>query len=602
MGRRRRRDPNMRHEQLRRSQSIAPFGVGSILDLPNESLMPMSIDYWSRNFGIVIHDERLQKRLGVNYFKMIPSREEAPDQGVPTMRFPRWLFCPKCRSFGKIDDWIARYKARNGKRSQWNKPECDICRLKLIPSSFVVACVKGHIDDFPWVDWVHRGNICSNPELTIHGGISSGLAGIIVKCRTCGMSNTMHGAFGREVHTKCTGYMPWLNKYEKCDAIPQTRQRGASNIYFPQVINSIVIPSYRDNLEREIRETLFWKAILTLKDPVERVNTYARDIAEDIGRDINEVKKAMERMLTEQGGQIPVSEIDYRYDEYRLFQGLEKDYSSTRDLEIELVAGEKYQLRGIKNVTLVHRLREVRALYAFSRLHPLERHMVLDEDDEAVKVQAVFVRGKQQRHWLPGIEVRGEGIFLEFNRDLIGDWENKTSVIKRAAILNNRYKTMAEERGLLPRLITPRFVFLHTLSHLLIRQLAFECGYGSASLRERIYCNETPEQPYMAGILIYTASGDADGTLGGLVRLGKPNYLSPLVANAITSGYWCSSDPLCYESQGQGLGSLNLAACHACTLLPETSCEEFNRLLDRALVAGLPDEPGLGFLSDMVRL
>ena len=106
----------------------------------------------------------------------------------------------------------------------------------------------------------------------------------------------------------------------------------------------------------------------------------------------------------------------------------------------------------------------------------------------------------------------------------------------------------------------------------------------------------------MAGILIYTASGDADGTLGGLVRLGKPNYLSPLVANAITSGYWCSSDPLCYESQGQGLGSLNLAACHACTLLPETSCEEFNRLLDRALVAGLPDEPGLGFLSDMVRL
>ncbi len=123
-----------------------------------------------------------------------------------------------------------------------------------------------------------------------------------------------------------------------------------------------------------------------------------------------------------------------------------------------------------------------------------------------------------------------------------------------------------------------------------------------ALLSENGFSNETSDQLYMAGILIYTASGDADGTLGGLVRQGKPDFLSDLVSKAVTSGYWCSSDPLCVESQGQGLGSLNLAACYACALLPETSCEEFNRLLDRALVVGLPDEPELGFLSGMLNI
>src|SRR5690606_39154081 len=145
-------------------------------------------------------------------------------------------------------------------------------------------------------------------------------------------------------------------------------------------------------------------------------------------------------------------------------------------------------------------------------------------------------------------------------------------------------------------------IFLHTLAHLLIRQLSFECGYGSASLRERIYCNESADQPNMAGILIYTASGDADGTLGGLVRQGKPDFFSALVSKAVASGYWCSSDPLCIESQGQGLGSLNLAACHACALLPETSCEEFNRLLDRGLVVGTPENPSHGYAARLLYL
>lgn len=595
-------DPSLRYGQLRRSQSIAPFGVGSILDLPNESLMPVSVDYWQKQLGVPIYDERLQKRLGVSYFNMVPSQDEFPDGGVPFTRFPKWLFCPvgKCRSLRRIDDWIARYRNRHGRI--WDVPRCDICGAKLVPSRFIVACERGHIDDFPWIWWTHRGNSCPDPDLIIRTGVSSsGLTGIRIECRSCEAKNTMAGAFGKDAHSECSGHMPWSGKYEACDSMPRTLQRGASNVYFPQVINPIVIPSYTDSIRRAIRETSEWDVLVrqeSLDDSV--FEWFVGRISEQISRDVNEVRSAIVRMRSNSVEPMVCSEIDYRYDEYRVFQGHEEDLASHGDLELQLIAGVNYRIHGIKSVTLVHRLREVRALVAFSRLHPLDRHEIPEEDNKAANVYAVPVRGKRQGNWLPGVEVRGEGVFLGFDQGALGGWETNPPVVRRAEILNIRYQEMAEERGFSPRVITPRFILLHTLAHLLIRQLAFECGYGSASLRERIYCNETPNQPYMAGILIYTASGDADGTLGGLVRQGRPDFLSDLVSKAVTSGYWCSSDPLCIESQGQGLGSLNLAACHACALLPETSCEEFNRLLDRALVVGLPEEPEVGFLSSMI--
>ncbi len=594
-------NPSLRYGQLRRSQSIAPFGVGSILDLPNESLMPVSIDYWPRSLGVPIHDERLQKRLGVDYFKMVPSQDEFPDGGVPFTRFPKWLFCPKCRSLKRIDDWVVRYN--NKYHNTWDVPRCDICRSKLVPSRFVVACDKGHIDDFPWIKWAHKGSPCSNPDLVIQtGGSSSGLIGINVKCRSCRAENTMAGAFSADAHSKCSGYMPWLGIHQKCDSIPRTLQRGASNIYFPQVINSIVIPSYSDHIRCKIRETHEWNVLVNNESLDHQIfEWFIAQISAKTDLDVKEVKNAVEQMLDSDSSKQPISEIDYRYDEYRAFSEFDNELRSP-DFETEVVSGFSYRIHGIKSVTLVHRLREVRALVAFSRLHPLDRHEVLNEDDETVDVYGVSVRGKRERDWLPGVEVRGEGIFLEFDKCALGSWEINPLVVKRVEILNTRYREMAEERGFSPRVIAPRFVFLHTLAHLLIRQLAFECGYGSASLRERIYCNETSDQPHMAGILIYTASGDSDGTLGGLVRQGRPDFLTALVSQAVTAGYWCSSDPLCIESQGQGIYSLNLAACHACALLPETSCEEFNRLLDRALVVGLPDEPEIGFLSSMVRL
>ena len=132
-----------------------------------------------------------------------------------------------------------------------------------------------------------------------------------------------------------------------------------------------------------------------------------------------------------------------------------------------------------------------------------------------------------------------------------------------------------------------------------MNRLTFECGYSSAALRERLYYSNHPDQP-MAGILIYTAAGDAEGTMGGLVRMGKPGNLEPVIRRALESADWCSADPVCAEAGevgGQGPDSLNLAACHNCALVPETACEEFNRLLDRGMVIGTPDDTDIGFFE-----
>jgi len=142
---------------------------------------------------------------------------------------------------------------------------------------------------------------------------------------------------------------------------------------------------------------------------------------------------------------------------------------------------------------------------------------------------------------------------------------------------------------------------IHTFAHALIKELTFTCGYGSASLRERLYCNlEDPTRP-MNGLLIYTASGDSEGTLGGLVAQAKQGVLERLVEDALRRSLWCSNDPVCIESPGAGAFSSNLAACHGCVLLPETSCEEGNRLLDRGLLIGEINDRSIGFFGNAIK-
>jgi hypothetical protein len=235
----------------------------------------------------------------------------------------------------------------------------------------------------------------------------------------------------------------------------------------------------------------------------------------------------------------------------------------------------------ISRVRRVEVLRETRALRGFTRLR--DQPLRLSEGKALLRRQPL----PPNLDWLPAYEVRGEGIFLELDAAAVGAWSSRPKVARRAGLLGHAYERSRERSGAAERNISPAFVAIHTLAHVLINELIFTCGYGSASLRERLYV--THEQgKEMLGVLIYTAAGDADGTMGGLARMALPANLGPVMTTALQRATWCSTDPVCMElgEAGQGPGSCNLAACHACGLLPETSCEEFNQFLDRGLLVG----------------
>jgi len=280
----------------------------------------------------------------------------------------------------------------------------------------------------------------------------------------------------------------------------------------------------------------------------------------------------------------------YRRQEYRVFtQDIQTGFSK-RDLDIHSTPIQEYTELAACNfqrIALLKKLRETRAFDGFSRMYSTgltreERRSLFSAEDV---------------NWLPAIIVRGEGIFVEFNHSLIAKWEEiqADALQQRLKLLHRSVTALAARRRQDPVPIAPGFLLLHTFAHILITELVQQCGYGSASLRERIYSGSD-----MSGVLIYTSAGDSEGTMGGLVRMGEPDRFGKVVLNAINRARWCSGDPVCIESKGQGPDNCNLAACHSCALLPETSCEVQNRLLDRSMLVGTLENPAMGFFADVL--
>jgi len=251
--------------------------------------------------------------------------------------------------------------------------------------------------------------------------------------------------------------------------------------------------------------------------------------------------------------------------------------------------------RYFSRVNLVSKLRETRALAGFTRILP-------ENDLSFIERQSLLRRtssSEKKDNWLPAYVVYGEGIFLELNEQWLQTWEAREDVIERASPLLGQYQKLFQINKTRQKSLGPRFILLHTFAHLLINRLTFECGYGAAALRERLYISDNRDA-LMAGLLIYTAAGDSEGTMGGLVRMGQAGKLEPVIHRALSDAHWCSADPVCMEtglSNRQGPDIYNLAACHNCALIPETSCEEFNRFLDRALVVGKVEKRELGYFD-----
>lgn len=243
---------------------------------------------------------------------------------------------------------------------------------------------------------------------------------------------------------------------------------------------------------------------------------------------------------------------------------------------------------------IVEKLREVRVFTSFTRLYPAGSGEERSGEPAPVSTDPPT--------WLPGMLVRGEGIFLRMNRSTLAEWEERDAVKQRVSRLSARLckEHSMGSLGVRDENISPRLLALHTLAHVLIRQLSMDCGYPISSLRERLYvsCEEGQE---MEGILIHTSTGDVAGSLGGLIELGEPERLGRVFTAAIESASWCSADPSCIESVSSGINGSNIAACHSCVILPETSCERFNRLLDRGLLVGTPEQPEIGLFNELIK-
>lgn len=602
---------------IRRDSLISPWGVGAIVPFPHdESLMVSGLDFWfdeEHNYeDFLIVDERLSKRLGGKQFVMPPDyREFSQDSQhaemkIPAVRFPLWHYCLVCGNMEKIGASGERQRCSgeirkaNGKETYCSKHKGKTKSLPiLVPERFIAVCKKGHIEDFPIMEWVHKKSdkpITSSCRLVRStGGSSASLSGIRYTC-ACGASATMSGAFGwgalDKIGYKCTGNRPWLgsNRKEECGEQLLVLQRGASNVWFADVISSVYIPwlpkyknqNTKECVERGVKK--FASARTDGKIDEDTIRKYILKnqlLEEDIDAE-EAFKEILATLRNTQKSDTPQSEDEYRKQE---FDVLTSTVGKPKD-ELYCINYSSAKYNGLKflvSISLVHKLRETRVFHGFKRISP----------DDSTFSAVISVR---ELPWLPAVKNSGEGIMFEFDRKRLEEWVKQDKIINRVKIIEQNLKNtgrLTNER------INPIYILLHTFAHCLITALSCESGYSNASIRERIYCSKYIDEnaPQMAGVLIYTASGDAEGSLGGLVRQGLPGRIENVIKRAISEAKWCAADPVCIQSTGQGQYGCNLAACHNCALLPETSCENKNMLLDRGLLIGTLDDISIGYFS-----
>ncbi|MFB7361838.1 DrmB family protein [Streptomyces hydrogenans] len=595
--------------RVRQAQTVLPFGVGAVFDIQGESFVATGIGDWPRKRPEV-HSARLADQLGVSgFYAAPPAADDRYDRqdaaGAPYIRFPSWLFCGACRTMTR---------RRIADEKPGTPPRCPGCSpvRQLAPMRFVQICADGHLGDVDWWFWAHsrldpaqRHGCPARDRLRFDvSDRATGLEALSVTCtaRGCGASRDLLDVLGTH-GMRCSGRNPWQRLDEAADCVKpvQVVQRTAGNVYYPVVSSALDIPEAevpadagRELLAERVRASDLWIPLCRAAGGA-RAGTYRDIIKEDTGAD----DALLDALLAEETGIEPAPAAgagadgapagpavpDLSREEWAAF--VAPVQPPTRDFAVRATGlgldGETAEPwaglgRRVGRIVLADRLREVRALQGFRRVSPSSTFVPADTS--------------RRLRWLPAVEVFGEGLFVTLDRDELMAWERDRRVREHVAgMREDLSRSFQADRlaAVTGEELSPRFVLLHTFAHLLIRQLSFESGYSTASLRERVYARPEHDQH---GVLVYTAAGDAEGTLGGLVQQGEAPRLAETLLRMTEAAAWCSADPLCAEHTGQGFDSLNRAACHACALLPETSCETGNTLLDRSLVVGGGHVPG----------
>lgn len=588
--------------ELRPSQLLWSFGIGAIVDLPNLSVVVAGTDEWQQANATPVPEARLlagvRRVLGPQVERLlappIPPPSNAPYNpfseearvGVPVIPFPRYLRCPICQTLAPFDSALFQLKtdAYRPDRTRYVHANCNKAKGRpptAVPARFLVACRKGHLDDFPWRYFVHRGSTTCNGTLRFfEQGASLETRDLFVACGAGdAKARSMAEAFGPDAELslpRCRGSHPHLRDYDtSCELQLRAILLGASNGWFAVTMSALAVPTEADELEQIVGDNWNLLGGITSEEMVPvvlgalqaagQLLKLKRYETADIFEAINS-RRAVESGEIEVTGQPP----DFKGPEWEAFTAPvpeKTDEFLLRTVDVP----DRYAGR-IAQVRLAERLREVNALIGFTRVEPPSQTRA----GEMPVTRAPLSR--KPPSWVPATEVRGEGVFLRFDEGRLVDWE--ATIEDRETTLRGGHVAWRTARQLddsgFPGM---RYVFLHSFAHLLLREFSLECGYGAASIRERVYADEG-----QAGVLVYTAAPDSEGTLGGLVALGEPESLGPLIDGALTSAGLCASDPLCAEHDPGRDRSLHGAACHACLFVPETSCELGNKYLDRSLV------------------
>lgn len=596
------------HGEIRQSQVVMTFGPGAMLDLPNHSVLIAGLDFWSKGGEEIIEprlSDKLAKILDIPTLRLFtpPTEEEdpaAPPTGIDCFQFPEWFITQDVESSSEQANNRSRMLVHRKALTRGKFIDSNRKKRAVVPVRFVRACRCGHIGDIDWYTFVHAGpNDCAakHRQLWIdERGTSGDLSEIWIRC-DCGKAERSMSQAAKiqdRALGHCDGYRPWLGPFTKepCGEPNRLLIRTASNAYFPQKLTVISLPDRDKAINQAIDAAWeYLEAVETIEElQYERKKAKVKAALDGITEE-----EAFAEIQVRRGGH-PKAEKKVKVAELETLVAAKEELGEDRPngnffaRGLSRTAWDRPWMKDIIRVVLVHRLREVVAQVGFTRFEAAAPDM---EGELEMGVRRASLA--REVSWLPAVENKGEGVFIQFSTESIEQWVDRTDVQARGEQLDAGFACWKDERqGSHREFPGMPYIMLHSFSHMLITAVALECGYPASSIRERIYA--LPGIGY--GVLLYTGTSDAEGTLGGLIHVGR--RIQEHVRNALELGELCSNDPVCAQHRPDSTHErrfLQGAACHGCLLIAETSCEQQNDYLDRALVVPTVENLGVEFFG-----
>jgi hypothetical protein len=609
---------------IRLSHLLGQSGVGAIVRGPDELVVIHDTREWTdrnRDPGgrVIYYVDRARAALKIEQSLREPPIARDLKGGVvdgvcvPVSRFPRWARCPapKC---GRL--YRNPWRKSDGGPDAEQPPRCDECksRPRLEQVTWVLVHPAGFLADVPWYDLAHaesqnpaQRNCRDRDRLRL---LEEG-ARRRLSCVTCQATAAFSGddrrSFGSERQ------QPWT-RAEHADG--SDRRVGFvapvndARVYSPVKATALVIPPesrlrkgtavdrlYRTSEDRRKIDSA--RAPLARKGAIREIASRYRCSPSDVEEALKEIAAGYPlygksftagRLLEDEYAAFLEARADQHPDEDLVTYDQSGSWAALATVP-EAIKTIRAVVSGVDRLVRIDRLKAVEVFKGFRRCEGLADGPSEPPDSSsptAPPAPSIPPDIIGQSDWFPAIELYGEGIFLTLDKHRLDQWEMNPAVASRLEPLVARFARTGRES---PVPLTARFMLLHTLSHLLMRQIESEAGYPASSLKERVYAAKTDGPDAMAGLLIYVAVPDIAGSLGGLAELADPRRFLGILTRAVEHAHWCSFDPVCREHEGQGPALLNRAACHACALVPDTACEHGNTLLDRGFVQG--DDAGL---------